>query len=307
MIKELFTNLRLFGDGGDGGASAGEASADTSGENNELASIPEKAKGAYKIALEKTRGKSTPAESTEAKVSDTEGKLSYADLIKSDDYREDHKAYMEKTINDRLKKYKGMEETNAKMKSVMDTIATKYGLDSNSDDFVDALTKAVDEDNSYFEKYAMDHDMTVEQARSKVDLERRVAAYEANEHTRMEQEQMRQEFARVQENAVKTKQMYPEFDLEVCLQDANFARICKATNGDTTTAYIATHWKNVIPQQVKIASEQASQQIANTVKSNLSRPIENGLSSRGAIVQTPNLKGMSARELKEYAYNNLTK
>lgn len=306
MIKDLLLNLRLFGDGGDGGASAGDGNADTSGENNELASIPEKAKGAYKIALEKTKA-SKPADSTEAKASNTDSKPTYADLIKSDDYKDEHKAYMDKTISDRFKKYKGMEDDNARMRGVLDTIATKYGIDSHSDDFVDAISKAVESDNSYFEKYAMDHDMTVEQARNNVNLERKVAAYEANEQTRMEQEQMRREFARIQENAVKTKQMYPDFDLDVCLQDANFARICKATNGDTTAAYMATNWKNVIPNQVRIASEQATQQIANSVKSNLNRPIENGLSTRGAIVQTPNLKGMSARELKEYAYANLHK
>lgn len=312
-MNRKYLNLRLFGDGADGGTSAGDGAEGTtidSGENFDIpANIPEKAKGAYREALKKTAKvtASKPAEATSSEVSNVESKPAYADLIKSDDYKEEHKAYMEKTLNDRLKKYKGVEDDNAKMRATLETIATKYGLDATADSFLDDISSAVAGDNAYFEDYAMSHDISVEQAKANLSMERRLAAYEANEQAQRQQEQMQREFAQIQANAAKTKQMYPEFDLEACLQDANFARICKATMGDTTAAYIATHWQSEIPRQVQMASKQAEVQMANTVKANMSRPIENGLSSHGAIVATPNFSGMTAKEMREYAYANLKK
>ena len=139
MLKKLLLNLQLFaegGDGGDGGSAAptGDNGIENSGEKIP-ASIPEKAKKYYQKAMEKTNANkpksapidSDPVQSTNEPTTTTE-KIPYADLIKSDDYKEEHKAYMDKTISDRLKKYKGIEETSGKQKAILDVVASKYGV-----------------------------------------------------------------------------------------------------------------------------------------------------------------------------------
>ena len=180
MLKKLLLNLQLFGegggDGGDGGsasASVGEAlGSENSGEKDKiLASIPEKAKKYYQKAMEKTSGSTTETTtqtSDNAQPTNEQGtteKLSYADLIKSDEYKEDHKAYMDKTIGDRLKKYKGMEEDLGKHKAMLDTVALKYGVNPDDENFLESLAEKIEADDSYYENYAMEHDIDTTEAR----------------------------------------------------------------------------------------------------------------------------------------------
>jgi hypothetical protein len=103
------------------------------------------------------------------------------------------------------------------------------------------------------------------------------------------------------QNAEKTKARFPEFDLNTAMQNENFRRICAATNGDTTAAYMACNWNNVIPAQVQMASQQIKQQTAQAVASNLARPIENGTSSTPSSVVKEDFRGMNLQQIRAYA------
>lgn len=307
MLKYLL-NLQLFGEGGDGGdggsaSPAGEGLGNESGENKELASIPEKAKKYYKQAMSKTASSqpksSTEESQTEAKT--TEAKLSYQDLIKSDEYKEEHKAYMEKTIGDRLKKYKGMEEGYTKALSALEVVANKYGIDPNDENFLETLNSKIEADDSYYENYAMEHDISTEEARRIVSMERQVAQIEAQKKQAEQQEQMRQQIMILQQNAEKTKAQFPEFDLELEMQDEKFRRLCAVNNGDTTSAYMACHWDQIIPARVQMASQQIRNQTAQAVASNMSRPIENGVQNVAPSVVTQDFRGMNLKQIREYA------
>ena len=233
MLKKLLLNLQLFadggGDGGDGGsasASVGEAlGQEHSGENKELASIPEKARKYYQKAMEKTKGSTTEVKAnaddnvqTTNEQTTTED-LSYADLIKSDKYKEEHEAYLKKTINERLKKYKGIEENLGKHKAMLDTVALKYGVNPEDENFLDTLAQKIEEDDSYYEQYAMEHDIDTQEARKIVTMERKAAQFDAQKEQMEKQEQMRQHIMVLSQNAEKTKAQFPSFDLETEMQD----------------------------------------------------------------------------------------
>ena len=305
MLKKLLFNLQLFGEGGDGGdggtaSATGESMVGTSGENIP-ASIPEKAKKYYKKAMEKNPGKPSNVTQPTNESKPTTEKLSYADLIKSDDYKEEHKAYMEKTINDRLKKYKGMEDNLSKATSTLEIVANKYGVNPNDENFLEVLNQKIEADDSYYENYAMEHDISTEEARRVVTMERKVAQIEAQKQEEARQEQMRQRIMTLRQNAEKTKSQFPQFDLEAEMQNEKFARLCAANNGDTTSAYIACHWNEIIPSTVQMAQKQVQKQTAQAVASNKARPIENGLSSSAPSVVETNFKNMSLAELRAYA------
>lgn len=254
MLKKLWLNLQLFGEGGDGGdgssaVSAGDNVIDTSGEKIP-ASIPEKAKKYYQKAMEKTSANSAvsaplasePVQPTNEPKATTE-KIPYADLIKSDDYKEEHKAYMDKTIGDRLKKYKGIEEISGKQKAILDIVASKYGVNPDDENFLEVLQQKIDTDDSYVENYAMEHDISNEEARRILTMERKVArmdaekaAIEAEKAEIAKQEQMRQQIMLLRQNAEKTKSQFPQFDLDTELQDERFRKLCAVNNGDTTAA-----------------------------------------------------------------------
>lgn len=316
MLKKLLFNLQLFadggGDGGDGGsasASVGDALGDKkeSGEIEIPASIPEKAKKYYQKAMEKQKGSTTNATAQNTDNgqptndhSATE-KLSYQDLIKSDDYKEEHKAYIEKTIGDRLKKYKGIEEDLGKHKAILDTVARKYGVNPDDENFLEVLTEKVDADDSYYENYAMEHDISTEEARRIVTMERKAAKYDAQREAMEKQEQMRQQIMILRQNAEKTKSQFPDFDLDTEMQDERFRRLCAANNGDTTAAYMACHWNEILPATVQMASKQIQSQTAQAVASNKARPIENGISSSAPSVVQQDFRNMNLQQIREYA------
>ena len=315
MLKKLLLNLQLFadggGDGGDGGsasASVGEAlGKDNSGEKEVPAFIPEKAKKYYQKAMEKHPGSTTEASTQNSdnaqptnEQSATE-KLSYQDLIKSDDYKEDHEAFMKKTIGDRLKKYKGIEEDLGKHKAILDTVALKYGVNPEDENFIETLTQKIEADDSYYENYAMEHDISAEEARRIVTMERKAAQFDAQKEAEAKQEQMRQHIIVLRQNAEKTKMQFPDFDLETEMQDERFRRLCAANNGDTTAAYMACHWNEILPATVQRASKQIQTQTAQAVASNKARPIENGMSSSAPSVVQQDFRNMSLQDIRKYA------
>lgn len=310
MLKKLWLNLQLFGEGGDGGdggsaSSVGEAlGGNESGEEKIPAFIPEKAKKYYEKAQAKmstNKAKtSQEAQPTNEPKSTTE-KIPYDDLIKSDDYKDDHKAYMDKTIGDRLKKYKGIEENLGKHKELLNLVASKYGVNPDDENFLETLNEKIEADDSYYENYAMEHDMDVATARQIVTMERKVAKQEAEQEARQKEEQMRQHIMTLRTNAEKTKAQFPQFDLETEMKDEKFRRLCAVTNGDTTSAYMACHYNDIITSQVQMASRQIQNQTAQAVASNKARPIENGISSSAPSVVQQDFSKMSLSELRQYA------
>ncbi len=308
MKYEHLLNLQLFGEGGDGGsggatASSGEGAGVESGEKKEIpASFPEKAHKYYQKAMEKMPKAEQPSEEvqTTSEPQATE-KMSYADLIKSDDYKDEHKAYMDKTISDRLKKYKGLEADYGKAKSTLEIVANKYGVNPNDENFLEVLNQKIEADDSYYENYAMEHDMSTDEARRIVTMERRLAQADAEREAQAKQEAMRQQIMLLRQNAEKTKAQFPNFDLDAEMQNEKFRRLCAVNNGDTTSAYMACHWNEILPATVQMASKQVQEQTAKAVASNKSRPIENGLSSVAPSVVEQNFKGMSLAEIRAYA------
>ena len=312
MLKKLWLNLQLFGEGGDGGdggsaSSVGEAlGGNDSGEKKIEASIPEKAKKYYEKAMarQSTSAKTSQANQTTNDSDTTEvkkEKLSYEDMIKSDDYKEDHKAYMDKTIGDRLKKYKGIEEDLGKHKEILGIVASKYGVNPDDENFLEVLNEKIEADDSYYENYAMEHDMDVATARQIVTMERKVAQAEAVKEAQQKEEQMRQHIMLLRQNAEKTKAQFPQFDLETEMKDEKFRRLCAVNNGDTTAAFMACHYNDIITSQVQMASRQIQNQTAQAVASNKARPIENGISSSAPSVVTQDFSKMSLSELRQYA------
>ena len=315
MLKNLIINLQLFGDGGGDGGDGGSASTsvgealggEKSGEEKIPASIPEKAKKYYQKAMERHEGSTTNANS---KSSDngqptndqgTTEKLSYQDLIKSDEYKEEHKAYMDKTIGDRLKKYKGIEDNFDKHKELLDTVAIKYGVSPDDKNFLEVLKGKIDADDSYYENYAMEHDISTEEARRIVTMERKAAQFDAEKEAREKQEQMRQHIMTLRQNAEKTKAQFPQFDLETEMQDERFRRLCAANNGDTTAAYMACHWNEILPATVQMASQRIQAQTAQAVAMNQARPKENGISSQAPSVVQKDFRNMSLQEIRKFA------
>ncbi len=314
MLKKLLLNLQLFadggGDGGDGGSasqSTGEAlGKDNSGEKEEIpAFIPEKAKKYYQKAMEKQKGSTTDANSQNNDNAQTTNKQGATDEVSYDDFiklhKEEHEAYIKKTMGERLKKYKGIEENLGKHKAILDTVAQKYGVSPDDENFLETLSQKVDEDDSYYDNYAMEHDISAQEARRIVTMERKARQFDAQEQERQRQEQMRQHIMVLRQNAEKTKAQFPDFDLETEMQDERFRRLCAANNGDTTAAFMACHYNEILTNTVQRASKKIQEQTAQAVAFNKARPIENGLSSQAPSVVQQDFRNMNLQQIRKFA------
>jgi hypothetical protein len=208
---------------------------------------------------------------------------------------------MDKTIGDRLKKYKGIEEDLGKHKAILDVVASKYGVNPNDENFLQVLQQKIDEDDSYYEQYAMEHEISTEEARRIVTMERKVAQMDAQKAQQEKEEQMRQQIMLLRQNAERTKAQFPQFDLDTEMQDERFRRLCAVNNGDTTAAYMACHWKDVLTNTVQMKTREIQAQTAQAVASNKARPIENGLSSSAPSVVQQDFRNMNLQQLRQYA------
>lgn len=322
MLEKLKMDLQLFGEGGEGGdggaaAPAGESVGTGKKTGEDVpAFIPERAKEMYRKAQKRMASNAAATSQTqnaqnETDESDTPAReekqeqkkehVPFADLIKSDEYRDEHQKYMEKTISDRLKKYKGMETDLDKAHSALDIVAEKYGIDMTAEGAMDQLTKAIQGDDSYYEKYALDHDVSPEEARRIVTLERQVRESEAQRAALEQEESNRQRIAVLYQNAEKTRTQFPDFVLENELQDERFRKLVAVNNGDTTAAYVACHWNDLMQNAARNASQQAAAQTAQAVASGRNRPVEASGGATPSSVPEPDFRSMGLKEIRAYA------
>jgi hypothetical protein len=194
-----------------------------------------------------------------------------------------------------------MEENLGKHKALLDTVAIKYGVNPDDENFLDVLTEKIDADDSYYENYAMEHNISEQDARRIVTMERKAAQFDANQEQMARQEQARQQIMVLRQNAEKTKSQFPQFDLETEMQDERFRRLCAANNGDTTAAFMACHWNEILPATVQMASKQIQNQTAQAVALNKARPIENGLSSTAPSVVHQDFRNMNLQQIRAFA------
>ena len=313
MLKEF--DIQLFGEGGGEGSSSAEGSGSTesavvdNAAGEEIpAFIPEKAKDIYRKARNAELEKQKNSKPTAAEVHEESkppihesSHIPFEDLIKSDEYKEEHKAYMDKTISSRLKKYKDIEAKDSKMSQVLSVVAQKYNLDPSAEDYLDKLTEAVNADDAYVENYAIEHNLSNDEARKQIDMQRRLDTYEAEKKAREEAEEKNARTRRLVEAAERAKAVYPEFDLEREMQNERFVRLCQATNEDVLAAYQVVHHDELMQRQGLAISQRASQQIANAVASNSKRPVENGLSSQASAIVQQDFRHMNLQQIRAYA------
>lgn len=306
MLDYLKFNLQLFAEGGDG-ADGGATSEADEGTNAGIpgeeipSSIPERAKETYRKAVSKVKPKE--AQSQPKKTIETTTKpdhIAYSDLIKSDEYKDEHKAYMDKTIGDRLKKYKGMEESYAKAKDLLDLVAMKYGVDTNAEGFLDTLREKAEADDSYYEDYAMNHDISTDEARKLVTMERKVAKMEAEQKQQQQLAMQQQNLQRLNREIAEAQKIYPTFNMDVEWQNPNFQRLCK-TGVPIITAFEVVHKDEILGRQARVMASQIQTQTAQAVASNKARPIENGLSSSAATIVEQDFSKMNLQQLRAYA------
>lgn len=272
----MLLNLQLFaeGTGGDGGTGASGAT------------------GVNATAAVSQTGE-TVAPAAEV-ISPEDRNAKFEELIKGE-YKDLYDAKMQDTIQKRLK---GHKENEAKLNSItpiLDMLSKKYGEDASN---IEALVKAIQDDDSYYEEEALEKGITVQQLKEIRKMERENADLKRQMEEQNRRENANKLYAQWMEQEQQTKAVYPNFNLRGEMQNPKFVELLRS-NIDVRTAYEVLHKDEIIQGAMQFAVNKAEQNFTNKVIANGARPTENGISSQGASLTKSDVSQLSKADRQD--------
>ena len=258
------------GDGGTGAAGAtgvtGVAAApQTKGAKNPLADVK------YGIMT----GGAPAAEVQDAATPDRNAE--FEKLIRGE-YKDLYNQRVQDTIQKRLK---GTQETVDKfnaMSPMLDMLSRKYGVDASD---IDGLSKAIEEDDAYYEDEAMEKGISVQQLKEIRKMERENAELKRQMNEKTTQENASKLYAAWMDQAQQAKAVYPSFNLEAEMQNPQFVNLLRS-NVDVRTAFEVLHKDEILPAAMQYTAKTVEQKLAKKIAAGGARPVENGISSQSA-------------------------
>ena len=283
-------SLQLFAEGGagDGGTAEGQgvtaaaALPQTKGEkSNPLAGVK------YGIQEE-----SAPA--AEVQTATPDRNAMFEQLIKGE-YKDLYDARVQDTIQKRLKSSKETVDKYNALAPTLELLGSKYGVDAGD---TEALIKAIQEDDSYYEQEALEKGMTVQQLKEVKKMERENAELKAQMEEAQRQENGKKLYAAWMQQADETKKVYPSFNLEAEMNNPKFLDLLRS-NIDVRTAYEVLHKDDIIRGAMQFTAQTVESKLSKKIASNGSRPSENGMSSQSAAVVKSDVSQLSKADRAE--------
>lgn len=283
-------DLQLFAEGAGGTGTAGAAGVGTGAEGStsvtEGNALPQR-KGVksnpladVKYGIQDDPQDTAVETTTEANnVQPTDRNAEFEKLIKGE-YKDLYDARMQDTIQRRLKGTKETVDKYNALSPTLELLAKKYGVDANN---IEALNKAIEEDDAYYEDEALEKGVTVEQLKEIKKMERENSELKRQMQEKQARENGQKLYAQWMTQAEEAKKVYPSFDLRAEMNNPKFVDLLKA-NIDVRTAFEVLHKDDIIPAAMQYTAKTVEQKIANKIIANGARPAENGSSSQGATV-----------------------
>ena len=206
----------------------------------------------------------------------------FDDLIKGK-YKKEFGAKVQEAVNKRVKNQQDYQEKWDRLSPLLGMLGQHYGvgLSENGEIDLNALQQQITNDTSLYEQEAFDRGMRPEDLQLIKQLEyeneqlRRV-----NEANAME-EQSQAAYRALVEEGERLKSVYPDFDLGLEMQNPDFGRLI-AVDIPLRTAYEIVHKDEIMEGSMRYAVKQTEEKIANSIKSGMKRPAENGTQGQSA-------------------------
>lgn len=321
MRELLKLNLQLFAEGaGASGEGGGEA---PSGDNGATAAaeqrlrelgVPEDRirKRASKVASKMSTPvaqttEEAPKEETKVESATTEEKpttdaqetpkrMSWDEIMKDPEYNKE----MQAVVRSRLKSEKSAEEALGKMAPAIEVMARKYGLDAKNMDY-EALAKAINDDDAYYEDKALEMGVSVETAKKVDQMERDAERKKAEQNKTIQEQMIQQHFVKLEQQSEAMKQVFPNFDLRTELQNPAFARMTAPGVGiSVEDAYYAVHRNEIQAASSQVIAKKTAEKISNAIQSGSRRPDESGVSSQAPSVSTFDYRKASPQQRADF-------
>ena len=307
MTNFKWLNLQLFagegagagGEGGEGANTGDNANADAGQKLRELgvpehlirrraskyaAKAPEtQAKTEEEPKTEENTAQDAAAENpTEEKTDNAPARMSWDEIMADPEYNRQ----MQAVVQSRLKSAKGAEEALAKLTPALELLARKHNLDPAKMDY-DALTKAISDDDSYYEDRALQMGTSVETAKKIDQQERDTARQKKAEELSIQEQKIRNHFTGLEQQALEMKKMFPNFDLQTELKNPAFLRMTSPNVGiSVRDAYYAVHHDEMQTAAMQATAKATAQNISQNIQARQRRPDEAGISGQAPSATT---------------------
>lgn len=272
-------SLQIFAEGGasgDGGTTQGTGvTAPAAGVRKGVKSNP-LADVKYGVQPQESAPAAEVQPTTEVKP---DRNAEFEKLIKGE-YKDLYDARMQDTIQRRLR---GQKETIDKYEALapsLEILAQKYGVDPTD---AKALSKAIEEDDSYFADEAAQKGVSVEELKKYRKMERENAQFKAQIDAQNRKDHAAKQYASWMRQAEEAKVKYPQLDLETEVKNPQFMRLLNA-GVDVGSAYLVIHNDEIIPAAMQHVAQTVEQKLAGKIAANGTRPAENGMMGQGAAV-----------------------
>lgn len=281
-----FFFIQLFAEGG----GTGEG-----GAGQSAAAFAQPQSGAKDVPLSEVHyGKQdgAPAAGEQAIPEDRSAKF---DALIKGEYKSEYEARIKDTIAKRLR---GTEETVSKYQKaapILSTLALKYGVDDGD---LDALGKAIDEDESFYEDEALESGLTVQQVKEKRKMLRENAALKAQLDERDAMKAANETYNAWMQQAEEVKKIYPAFDFQTELQNEAFQNLLRS-NVPLRTAFEVIHKDELIPAAMQYTAQQISEKVTNDIRSGSRRPAEGAMKSKSTAVYKSDVSQLTDDDMVE--------
>ena len=298
IIKEfpLIDFIQLFGEGGDGGTGGGDAGAGPAGAEAAAPAQPRRTGEKNPLAGVQYGKQETPDAGEPAQVSASDRSAKFEELIRGE-YKDLYEAKLKDTMSKRLKGTEEKVTKYDKLSDVIDLLSGKYGVKPGD---IDALSKAVADDETFYENEALEKGMTVQQVKELKKMERENAQLRAQMEEQQTHEQAEKLYASWMQQAEEVKAIYPGFDLAEELQDEQFQQLVRS-NVPIQTAFEVLHKDEIIPAAMQYTAKQVEGKLANKIRAGQSRPAEGAMRSQNAVVTKSDVSQLTKADRQEIA------
>lgn len=211
----------------------------------------------------------------------------FDELIKGE-FKEVYGKRINDTFRKRMKNSKETTEKFEKLQSVLPRLAQNYSVDPND---IDALVAAVQNDNSFYEKEALEAGVDVE-------FYKRMKQAEEQNQVFEQEKQMRENITKWHDDfETNVKTAFPNLTFDDVMDNPQFVNLMH--NGiDALSAVTAIHARDLIPAAMEAAAKEATKRVVDDIAANSDRPVEGAAMSSTAVVPNNNVSSYSDAQIE---------
>ena len=188
----------------------------------------------------------------------------------NDLYQEKFKQQLDRRMKTHDRDMQALKGQNAQYQNLAMSLANRYGVDPND---LDGIAKAVNDDQSWLEEQAARNGLTVEQQRHMNTLAAENSRYKAQQEEAERQQRANEQLGKWHREAEALKSIYPDFDLDAEVQNADFADLL-GKGVPMQAAYQVVHMDDIMTQGMQYAVQRGAAATAASVRANGLRPAE---------------------------------